>query len=138
MGISVEMITILIPIRAIVLKYKGGWEAFFGEQSLPEADGFTRDEYMVRAGAMDPMVAEMILEDLRSNGLKPMTKKAGAAVWNDVCVLTSEGQTLPCKWLHYDRNAGVAHYAEKGRIYPSRFYPYRADPSGFDERDTAL
>jgi len=131
-GILVDMITIVIPIRTIVLRYKGGWEAFFHGPQLPPLDGFSRDEYMARTGSMNPMTAEFILTNLRANGLKPTATRGGERAWNDVCVLTSDGPTLRCDWIYFDPTRCIAHYAEKGLVFPSRVNSYESGQTSVD------
>ena len=98
MAVALECISIVIRIDAI-RKLPGGWEDFI--ERYPAQQDCWYDADLFRMGAMNPMEAEMIIDELKSLGLKGFVKRRGkSGHWQDFCALGAFTTELDnCDWL---------------------------------------
>ena len=103
MPVFLEFLNVLVKREAIEKKCHGGWKAFISN-SFITAEWY--DDYLFRAGAMNPMDIERIIDRLKADGLNPTKLIDGAEHWYDICVFDSMfGPTLPCEWIDMEYHA---------------------------------
>jgi len=104
MAVAIEFISVIVPMRVIKERFRGGMDGFrkvFGE---PLTDG-----KLIRMGAMNQVDILIILNALERGGLKGTFLKGGLERWLDFCVVDScSGPTLSCDWIKVDLEQGKA------------------------------
>jgi len=107
MAIKLEFIDIIVPRFIIEQKFPGGWQAWHAHYESVIGLSVWFDDHLFRAGAMNPIDAQNILDDWGYLGFELTgTNSSGEEVWQDVCVSGRifGGATLPCEWLALDSN----------------------------------
>ena len=113
MAIKLEFLDLIVPIKNIKKKYKGGWE-----QCLKDHDGLIGgrvwyDDHLFRDGAMNPMDIHSLTGRWKRLGFHTHDGGENPVKWVDVCVVEAlfGGLTLPCDWIEIDGD--IAHFKNK-------------------------
>jgi hypothetical protein len=106
MALQLEGISVVIPLSKIYEVYEGGKEAFWLDNHPSESEC---DGELIRMSFSNSIDVKVMIEDWKRRGLKPTRKLKGKIFWQDLCVVNFfSGPTLPCDWLDYDSESGVA------------------------------
>lgn len=98
MAVKIDFFSVIVPVRAIEERFRGGMAGFgkvFGE---PANDG-----RLLRMGAMNQIDLPEIIHAIERGRLKGTCHMDGRGHWLDFCVVDRfQGPTLPCSWLKVD------------------------------------
>ncbi|MFH1930732.1 MAG: hypothetical protein ABIN18_03965 [Pseudomonadota bacterium] len=109
MAVHIEFFSVIVPVRAIEERFRGGMARFREACGKPPTDG-----KLVRMGAMNQMDLLDILHTLERGGMKGAFWKDGREHWLDFCVVDRcSGPTLPCEWIEVDLEEGTVSYRDK-------------------------
>ena len=102
MAVEIEFISVIVPVRAIEERFRGGMKEFHEVFGEPSTDG-----KLMRMGAMNQIDVLGIVQALERGGLKGTFSKGGKEQWLDFCVVDSfKGPTMPCDWIKLDLKQG--------------------------------
>jgi len=101
MALTLDFISLIIPIEKIEKYYPGGFEQFKKDRDITDnEDNEWYDDYIFREGAMAPADIEDKVNEWKKLGVNPFTEKDGKKMWDELCVVDYlGGKTLPCDWL---------------------------------------
>lgn len=126
MGIALESLNLIIPIRVIESKYPGGWvqcREDHGLKASPSHFGACwHDGELFRDGAMNAFDFEMLVDRWKALGLKATKRRQGKAVAGDYCLYSrfSASPVHPCQWLQIDKEQGIATFVPDGDTQVSK------------------
>lgn len=107
MSIEIKVFSIIIPRSIIDPVYPGGSKSLIEERQISEE---FYDDKLVSFSAGDSIEIEAIIEEWTRLGLRDIRKRKGKRAWIDLCLAeSSEGPTLPCKWIKFEN--GRAEYS---------------------------
>ena len=112
MAVRLFFINVIVPIRILEKKCKGGFNGFL--QTFKRIKW--QDEHLFVTGAMNSMDIEDIVKEFEGLGLVPTEKRDGIQYWKDLCVTEALfGPTARCEWLQfgYDEGGGLAWLKEE-------------------------
>ena len=111
MAVAIEFFSVIVPVRAIEERFRGGMEGFRDICGEPPGDG-----KLVRMGAMNQMDLLEIVHALERGGMKGTCRRNGREYWLDFCVVDRcSGPTLPCEWIEVNLNKGTATYVTRNK-----------------------
>jgi hypothetical protein len=109
MAVKIEFISVIVPVRAIEDRFRGGMSGFRDACGEPPTDG-----ELVRMGAVNPVDVLAIVHILERGGMKRTCLRNGREHWLDFCVVDRcSGPTLPCEWIEVDLQQGTAELKKK-------------------------
>jgi hypothetical protein len=111
MPVSLECLSIIIPIAKLNAIHESEAETL-----MEQSPGGEHDGDLVRISTMNQIDAMLILDSLKKKGLRPTRRKQGVEHWEDLCIVDRfSGPTLPCEWLDWDREKGIAWMKKERR-----------------------
>jgi hypothetical protein len=103
MAVRIEFFSVIVQVRAIEERFRGGVAGFRDVCGDPPSDG-----ELVRMGAMNQYDLLEILHALERGGMKGTCWRNGREHWLDFCVVDRcSGPTLPCEWIEVDLEMGL-------------------------------
>jgi hypothetical protein len=105
MGVSLEFIDFIVPIKIIEEKYPGGWaQPFIGGRVW-------YDDHLFRDGAMNPSDMGQLVAEWQDLGFQVVVEKDGTEHFQDACVVEwmFGGAVKPCDWIGYHPKAPAAY-----------------------------
>lgn len=104
MAIMTEYINLIVPIKVIKDKYRGGWGRCLQDHAELIGGRVWYDDYLFRDGAMNPMEMKSLIEEWEKMGFTLFDEKDGKRFWKDVCVYETMlgDRTIRCEWLEVD------------------------------------
>ena len=103
MAVRLFFINVIVPIRILEKKCKGGFNGFLKTFKRIK----WQDEHLFVTGAMNSMDIEDIVKEFEGLGLVATEKRDGIRYWKDLCVTEALfGPTARCEWLRLGHDKG--------------------------------
>ncbi|MCD6533693.1 MAG: hypothetical protein J7L25_06420 [Deltaproteobacteria bacterium] len=101
MGIRLEYLNFIVPIKKIEKIYPGGWTQCLRDHFELIGGRVWYDDHLFRDGAMDPMAMDFLLDHWKKLGFRTHKGRSNPVQWLDVCIVDafSDEASLPCNWI---------------------------------------
>jgi len=103
MAVNIDIVALVIPIRAIDKVYPGGFSAYFAENKSLNKLLFMHDDYLVRIGAMDIQIIYAESTTWKRLGLLAPIFETDHIRYRDYCIVSNWQEVRRgCDWLQID------------------------------------